>query len=95
MAFFHLRGVEFKIYYWTETCKAGAMVEVVSPSPASLIDLSQRLRALNMTSVEYAIDFMCKSAEDVPLFSLVAQALLPLSWIHRGRQFCWTDIHGN
>ncbi|GAB7023805.1 hypothetical protein JCM12178A_23630 [Salidesulfovibrio brasiliensis] len=67
MAFFHLQGIEFKIYYWTETSKAGAMVEAVSPSPAALMDLSQRLRALNMTSVEYAIDFMCKTAVDVLL----------------------------
>lgn len=67
MAFFHLQGIEFKIYYWTETSKAGAMVEVVSPSPAALMDLSQRLRALNMASVEYAIDFMCESATDAPL----------------------------
>lgn len=67
MAYFYLQGVKFKIYYWTESRKADAMVEVVSPSPASLVDLSQRLRALNMSSVEYAIDFKCGTASDVPM----------------------------
>ncbi|BDQ38754.1 hypothetical protein SYK_31140 [Pseudodesulfovibrio nedwellii] len=67
MAFFHLQGIEFKIYYWNKPKKAGAMIEVTSPSPASLEDLWKRLKALHMTSVEYAIDFKCKEAADAPL----------------------------
>lgn len=67
MSHFYLEGVKFTIYFWSRSYVPDIKIRTVSPTPESLSALSDRLPFLKVSSAEYALDFMCKSPESVPL----------------------------
>jgi len=65
MAFFYLDGVQFKMYYISPSNHPDVKIEVVSPTPSSLVELAARIPRIKISSVEYAVDFMCQSPSHV------------------------------
>lgn len=65
MAFFYLDGVKFKMYYMSPSNRPDVKIEVVSPTPSALVELAIRIPSIKISSVEYAIDFMCRSPNHV------------------------------